>query len=174
LDLIFKRAFSQQFDATIQMLEQAINACPDQLWTIRLWEDEVIPQSAEFWYITFHTLFWLDLYFTGSVDGFFPPAPFTLDELDPAGIIPVHPYKKEELLTYLEHCRIKCQTTINNLNDEKAEQICSFTWGELTFAALQLDNMRHVQEHVAQLNMILGQQTGWSPRWLTNAKKPGG
>lgn len=31
--------------------------------------------------------------------------------------------------------------------------------------------MSHVQEHVAQLNMILGQQTGWSPRLITNAKK---
>jgi hypothetical protein len=34
-----------------------------------------------------------------------------------------------------------------------------------------LDNMRHVQEHVAQLNMILGQKIGWSPRWITLAKK---
>jgi hypothetical protein len=31
--------------------------------------------------------------------------------------------------------------------------------------------MRHVQEHVAQLNMILGQTIGWSPKWVTNAKK---
>jgi hypothetical protein len=31
--------------------------------------------------------------------------------------------------------------------------------------------MRHVQEHVAQLNLILGQKISWSPKWVTNAKK---
>ena len=33
-----------------------------------------------------------------------------------------------------------------------------------------LDNMRHVQEHAAQLNLILGQKAGWSPRWVAQAK----
>ena len=31
--------------------------------------------------------------------------------------------------------------------------------------------MRHVQEHAAQLNLILGQKTGWSPRWVAETKK---
>ncbi len=167
----FKSALAQQFDASIQMLEKVIQACPDHLWTVRLWKDDVIPQSSEFWYIAFHTLFWLDLYLTGSVEGFHPPVPFTLDELDPAGIIPVHPYPKNVLLTYLTYCQNKCKTTIEDLNNERAGQLCSFPWGEVTFAALLLDNMRHVQEHTAQLNMILGQEIGWNPRWLTNAKK---
>jgi hypothetical protein len=30
--------------------------------------------------------------------------------------------------------------------------------------------MRHVQEHAAQLNLILGQKIGWSPRWVAQAK----
>jgi hypothetical protein len=42
----------------------------------------------------------------------------------------------------------------------------------VTFAALLLYNMRHVQEHAAQLSMLLGQKTGWSPGWITGAKKP--
>jgi len=169
----FKSALAQQFDASISMLEKVIMACPDHLWTIRLWKDEVIPQSSEFWYVAFHTLFWLDLYLSGSVEGFVPPSPFNLDELDPSGIIPENPYTKDELLKYLAHCRKKCRTTIEDLNSERTEQICSFPWGEVTFVALLLDNMRHVQEHVAQLNIILGQKIGWSPRWITNAKKPG-
>lgn len=164
-------AISQQFGATIDMLEKALLACPDQLWQVRLWDDPQLPRAAEFWYIVYHTLFWLDLYLSGSVKGFMPPAPFTLDELDPAGIIPEIPFTKDELQNYLEHNRKKCQVTIEDLTSEKAEQRCSFPWGEVTFAALLLDNMRHVQEHVAQLNMILGQKISWSPRWITNAKK---
>ena len=171
MDNILKSAISQQFGATIDMLENVLRACPDQLWHVRLWEDPHLPRSTEFWYISYHTLFWLDLYMSGSVDGFRPPAPFTLDELDPAGLIPEKPYTKDELQAYLEHTRLKCRSTIEELTDEKARQYCNFPWGELTLAGLLFDNMRHVQEHVAQLNMILGQKIGWSPKWVSNAKK---
>ena len=171
MDTILKTAILQQFEASIDMLENVLRACPDEHWRVRLWDDPILPQSAEFWYILYHTLFWLDLYLSGSVEGFNPPAPFTLDELDPAGILPERPYTREVLQTYLEHTREKCRSTIETLTDEKARQRCRFPWGELTFAALLLDNMRHVQEHVAQLNMILGQKIGWSPRWITHAKK---
>lgn len=171
MDETLKTALAQQFGATIDMLENAMLACPDPLWQVRLWEDPQLPRASEFWYIVYHTLFWLDLYLSGSSEGFLPPVPFTLDELDPAGILPERPFEKEELRSYLEHTRRKCQATIEVLTDEKARQLCTFPWGEVTFAALLLDNMRHVQEHVAQLNLILGQKVNWSPRWVTNARK---
>ena len=171
MEKTLQAAISQQFGAAMDMLENALQACPDPLWRVRLWDDPELPQSAEFWYILYHTLFWLDLYLSGSVEGFMPPAPFTLDELDPAGIIPERPYTRAELQTYLEHTRLKCQATISALTDEKARQACKFPWGEVTFAGLLLDTMRHVQEHTAQLNMILGQKIGWSPRWVANAKQ---
>jgi hypothetical protein len=167
----WKTAVAQQFGAAMDMLENVLLACPDELWEIRLWQDAQLPRSSEFWYLVYHTLFWLDLYLSGTTQGFTPPAPFTLDELDPAGIIPERPYSKDELQAYLEHTRKKCQSTIEGLTAEQARRQCSFPWGEISFAALQLDNMRHVQEHVAQLNMVLGQKIGWSPRWVTNAKK---
>jgi hypothetical protein len=171
MDTYLKSAISQQFGATIDMLENVLHACPDHLWHVRLWDDPQLPQSSEFWYILYHTLFWLDLYLSGSVEGFVPPAPFTLDELNPAGLLPERPYTKDELQTYLEHTRMKFRSTIDALTDEKARQVCTFSWGEVTFAGLLLDNMRHVQEHTAQLNMILGQRVRWSPKWVTNAKK---
>lgn len=87
----WQTAVAQQFGATIDMLEKVLMACPDELWQVRLWDDAQLPRSAEFWYIVYHTLFWLDLYLSGSVEGFMPPAPFTLDELDPAGVIPERP-----------------------------------------------------------------------------------
>jgi hypothetical protein len=171
---ILRTAISRQFEATIDMLENALYACPDNLWRVHLWDDSELPGASEFWYILYHTLFWIDLYLSGSIEGFAPPAPFTLDELDPAGLLPERPYTKEELQTYLDHDRKKCRATIASLTDEKARQQWKFPWGELTFAELLLDNMRHVQEHVAQLNMILGQKINWSPRWVTNAKKSAG
>ena len=128
------------------------------------------PEFSEFWYVAYHTLFWLDLYLSGAVEGFAPPAPFTLDELDPAGLLPDRVYTKDELLAYLDHSRQKCQTTIESLTEERAAQRCKFAWGEVSFAELLLDNMRHVQEHAAQLNLILGQKIASSPRWVARMK----
>lgn len=173
MDAYLKSAISQQFGATIDMLENVLHACPDHLWRVRLWDDPQLPESSEFWYIIYHTLFWLDLYLSGSIEGFVPPTPFTLDELDPAGLLPERPYTKAELQTYLEHTRMKCRSTVEVLTDERARQVCKFSWGKVTFAGLLLDNMRHVQEHTAQLNMILGQRIRWSPKWVTNAEKTG-
>jgi hypothetical protein len=105
MDPLWRTALWQQFGATIDMLENALLACPSTHWNGRLWSDHTDhpqpPESAAFWYITYHSLFWLDVYLTGSLEGFAPPAPFTLAELDPAGVLPERPYSREELHAYL-------------------------------------------------------------------------
>src|SRR5918998_3771476 len=105
METMWGKILWQQFGASIDMLEDSLLACPDELWNDR-------SQQPEFWYLVYHTLFWLDLYLSGSAEGFTPPAPFTLDELDPAGLLPERPYTKDELHTYLEHSRRKCRATI--------------------------------------------------------------
>jgi len=176
MDKTWRKILWQQFGAGIDMFANALRDCPDELWRVHLWgEHSEQPELAEFWYIAYHTLFWLDLYLFGAVEGFTPPAPFNLDELDPAGVVPETPYTRAELQTYLEHCRVKCRETIEGLTDQQAMRQCSFPWGKISFAALLLDNMRHVQEHGAQLNMILGQKISADPRWVAQAKdKDGG
>jgi hypothetical protein len=170
MDVNWRTSLWQQFGAAIDMLGNAVAACPDEFWRVRLWDDAELPAAAEFWYIVYHTLFWLDLYLTGAVEEFQPPVPFNLDELDPAGLLPERLYSRDELLSYLEHDRDKCRRTIEALTDEQAACRCKFPWGEVSFAGLLLDNMRHVQEHAAQLNLILGQKVSWSPRWVAQAK----
>ena len=163
VDAIWKTTIWQQFGAAIDMLENALLACPDELWGDR-------SKQPEFWYVVYHTLFWLDLYLSGSVEGFAPPAPFTLEEMDPAGLLPERPYTKEELQTYLEHGRKKCRATIEALTDEKARQRCGFEWVDVSIAELLLYNMRHVQHHAAQLNLILRQTIDSAPRWVAKTK----
>lgn len=76
------------------MLENAVVACPDKLWYERT-------RQPEFWYVAYH-IFFLDLYLSESETGFVPPAPFTLAELDPAGLLPQQPYTIKRLAGYLE------------------------------------------------------------------------
>jgi DinB superfamily len=171
MDTLIKSSLWQQFGAAVDTLDNAIKTCPDRLWLTPLWDNTIDPAKySQFWYLAYHTLFWLDLYLTGSVEGFTPPAPYTLDELDPAGLLPERPYTKDELRAYLEYDRRKCQTAIEALTDEKASFQCKFPWGEASFIELLLYNMRHVQEHAAQLNMLLGQKGVSVQGWVKKAR----
>jgi hypothetical protein len=162
----------RQFGAAIDALGNALRDCPDELWEKRLWGDQpdqwVAAGFSAFWYLGYHTLFWLDLYLTGAEEGFAPPAPFDLVEMESGEVLP-RTYTRPELLGYLEHCRRKCQETIGALSEEQAYRLCRFAWGELPFAELQLYNLRHVQEHAAQLLMFQGQQAGKSGKWVPKA-----
>ena len=163
-----------QFGAAIDMFSNALRDCPDDLWEKRLWKDQpdqwVASGFSTFWYLGYHTLFWLDLYLTGAEEGFTPPEPFDLVEMEEGEVLP-RVYTRAELLGYLEYCRQKCQETIGALSTEQAYRLCRFAWGDLPFAELQLYNLRHVQEHGAQLLLFLGQQAGKSARWEAQVKE---
>lgn len=164
MDAYLREILWGQFGAAIDTLDRAVAACPEDLWDDR-------GRRPEFWYVVYHTLFYLDLYVSGSAEGFSPPAPFTLDELDPAGVMPPRAYTKRELQAYLRHGRAKCRAAIMGLTDEGARRRCAFAWGdEFGYAELLLYNMRHVQHHAAQLNLLLRQATASAPGWVTRAE----
>lgn len=166
---VWKSAAWRQYGAAIDMLEESVRACPDELWRGRVWRDS--NERPEFWYIVYHTLFWIDVYLFGTEEGFLPPEPFLLIEQDQHGPMPERPYTREELLGYLEVCRDKCQATILALTEEEAARPCALPWGEVSFAELQLYAMHHVQEHVAQLNLFLGRHLDEVPDWISWAGK---
>lgn len=153
----------RQFALAIDRFGDALRDCPDELWEARLWEDQPDQWAAAgfstFWYLSYHTLFWLDLYLTGAEEGFAPPAAFDLVEMEAGEVLP-RTYSRAELLGYQELCRRRCQETIAALSSEQANRLCRFPWGELPFGELLLYTLRHVQEHAAQLRMFLGQQAG--------------
>lgn len=161
MSIIDNEMLWRQFGVTIDSLGDALNKCPDESWEERLWEDEADQWVAQgfsaFWYLCYHTLFWLDLYLTGAEEGFLPPEPFDLVEMEDNEVLP-RTYTREELQGYLETCRRRTQETIANLTVEGAYRTCRFPWGEVPYGELLLYTMRHVQEHAAQLHMFLGQK----------------
>jgi hypothetical protein len=164
IDETWKSAVWGQFGAALETLERAILACPPVLWGDR-------SRRPEYWYTAYHALFWLDLYLSEAPYDFAPPEPFGLEELDPAGLLPGRVYEKEELLTYLEHGRARCRKKIENLTGEESKRIFEFGTIKLGVAELLLYNMRHVQHHAAQLNVILRQTQDSAPRWIRRAER---
>jgi len=156
----WKSAIQQQFHAAIDMLGNAIEACPDSVWSGQ-------PPRA-FWYLAFHTLFFLDLYLSECEEPrFHPPPPFGLTELAPGSVPPERAYGKDELLGYLEHCRKKLDAVMAGMTEAWVASPCPFDYRAMSNGELLLYNMRHVQHHAAQLNMRLRQETDSAPRWVS-------
>jgi DinB family protein len=165
METVWRSALWAQFGAAINMLDNAVVACPAALWTERLWPDPppawFPPQFAEFWYVTYHTLVWLDLYLSGvPEEEFAPPAPFAQGVLDSVEAAPDQPYTREELRAYLAAMRQKCHATLAALTDEQARRPVEYPWSQgqpISYLELLLYNLRHVQEHAAHLSLFLGQ-----------------
>jgi uncharacterized damage-inducible protein DinB len=164
VDTYTKKIIWQQFGAAIDSLENALNLCPEEIW-------DNPSNEPPIWRMLFHTLFFLDFYLSESLEGFAPPAPFDMSELDPSGTSPERTYTKQELGTYLEHCRRKCRSTIETLTDDKARRAFIYGSPDISVAEQLLYNMRHVQHHAAQLNLILRQRINAAPGWVKRAKE---
>jgi len=148
----------QQFGAAIDTLENAIVACPDQLW-----QDE-----PKFCQLAHHTLFFLVYYLSDDTpleSEYTPPPPFTKSEFDEAP--PMVRYTKNELLVYVSYGRQKLrdQLTRNTTEELVARRFVS-EYLDFTLFELLLYNMRHVQHHAAQMNMLLRQRGEIPPDWV--------
>jgi len=164
LDPFWKEVVWNQFGASIDALENAIDACPPEVWG-----DAIGPH--EFWYLVYHTLFWLDYRLHPTAEGFAPRAPFTLGETDPAGVYPDRIYSKAEMKSYLAETRAKCRTVMSSMTEEGARR----PWGKKTqFPRVEwmIYTMRHTQHHAAQLNLLLRQRIDSAPRWPARAAEP--
>src|SRR5690606_21627519 len=101
-----------QFGASLDMLENAIIMCPNEHWATEL----------DFWYLSFHCIFWTDYYLSRAPQKFEPPKPFTFSEFDPTGEKPEIIYTKTEVLDYLEHCRLKANRLISELTPKRMNE----------------------------------------------------
>jgi hypothetical protein len=160
MDKSLREIIWNQFGATIDMLENAISLCPENLWN-----------DNRFWYAAYHAIFYLDYYLSTHPDEFAPPSPFNLSEFDPQGKMPERIYSKNELLDYLEFARKKCFDLINDLTDENAAKRFVNEYRNYSRFEIILYNMRHVQHHAGQFNLLLRQNIDDAPKWVSQTKR---
>ena len=157
---VMRAALHGQFLAALDMIGNAIEVCPESLWG----DPSAEPQ---FWYITHHTLFWTDYYLSDSVEGYAPPPPFGLEEMDPAGVLPPRVSTRVELQAWLKQCPDKASASIGRLDDGNARALAGALDHQLDRLELLLYNLRHVQHHAAQLNLLLRLRSDViPPRWV--------
>ena len=175
---ILKECLWKNFGACIDMLKNAILLWPEAYWNTNI----------KFFYNAYHCLVFLDYYLTIPPKNFSSMLPFTLKE--PADIpkdaiddvVPDRIYSKEELLNYLQACRKKCHDVIAGLTEEKLKTrwvdesqtmdlaLCSSSALHYSVLEILFYNMRHVQHHAAQLNLLLRQTINNAPDYVSQAE----
>ncbi|MEC5146166.1 DinB family protein [Chitinophaga sp. 212800010-3] len=156
----------KQFGGSIDMLINAVSAYPENLWY----------KEKKFFYISYHVAIFLDYYLTIPAGPLSSPLPFTLSDDVPADgiddIVPDRIYSQEEILAYLQASRTKCHELIIGMTEsDYAKQWVEVDGNkEMPVFELFLYNMRHVQHHAAQLNMLVRRDTGNAPRWVRAAR----
>lgn len=161
MDDLTRTSLWKQFGAAIDTLHDTVMLCPDDLWTNQVWKDEDDARYGQYWFIVGHTLRWLDIYLAGGAEDYATPPPFIRNQL------PTHPWTKDESITYLDALRQTCHDVVANLTDERAAK--PGRW-DVPWLELQLYNMRHVQEHAAHLQLVLGSHGVKEIDWISAAR----
>jgi hypothetical protein len=143
-----KKEIISQYKASLKMLKDTINKCPDNLWNNSEHENS-------YWRIVYHALFYTSLYLSKSINTFTPwknhkdnyecLGSLTFDKKP---VVINSSYSKEEMIEYLESIFDNCESFVNStsLEDESG-----FPWLPMTKGELHLYNIRHIQHHAGQL-----------------------
>lgn len=149
-----KKTIKSQYHASLEMMRQVIEKCPDSLWVST-------DSKNHFWRIVFHALFYTHLYLQ-LTEGDFVRWSKHKDESQYLGRQPRpphaepkvnKPYNKAELLEYLDLCHAEVDSEVTTLD------LCGssgFDWLPFDKGELQLYNIRHLQQHIGELCERLG------------------
>ncbi len=153
-----------QYLASLEMLGQAIRACPDALWNSP-------DDKTKFWHVAYHALFYTHLYLQDSEQDFKPwsrhraeyqyigPLPYPPHALPTNG----DPYDKDAVLEYMVFCQAQAAERVPQLQLEAGS---GFDWLPFGKLELQFYTIRHIQQHAGELMERLGSRAGIELRWV--------
>ena len=159
-----KETIRSQYYAALEMLKQAVEACPEALWDDPQYE-------SPFWHIAYHALFYTHLYLQNSGQEFVPWSK-SRQEYEFLGPLPWpphrepnigEPYSKEDILEYLDFCRNEVEEQVPTMDLEAAS---GFYWLPFDKLELQFYNIRHIQQHTGELYERLGAAGGPELGWV--------
>jgi hypothetical protein len=162
-----KQVIQAQYFAALEMLEQAVVKCPVELWNA--------PEDRnKTWHVAYHALFYTHLYLQPAEKDF-KPWESHRDEYQFLGPMPWPPhalpkigeaYTKEQVLAYLAIVREQVNQCVPALDLESSS---GFEWLPFGKLELQIYNIRHLQQHTAELYERLGARCGIDFDWIGSA-----
>lgn len=170
---IVKNELKSQYHASLDMLGEAIEKCPEDL----LYDKEF---KNAFWQVAYHTLFFAHAYLSLSKDLFVPWSKHQANNQNPDGIggdpdpdskLPLlpDPYTKDQLLEYWGFCKGIVNKHVDMMDLESTNS--GFDRYKISKFEHQLVNLRHIQHGAAQLADRLRDRMNIGVRWVGRGKK---
>ena len=170
-----------QYHAALAMLRQAIERCPDALWT-----SDAYPNRT--WRMAYHTLYYTHLYLGQRLQDFRPWEHHQTGiqhmdddagggEFDAVVELPHRPprtgapYTKAEVLAYWSVVDATVDRAVDALDLMTADS--GFPWAKVPKAEHQFMNIRHIQHHTAQLADRLRTAHGIGLDWVRSGRPLG-
>jgi len=167
-DEALRASLKSQYHAGMAMMVQAIERCPDDVWT----SDE---HKNAFWQVAYHALYFTHLYLQPKLEAFRPWAGHqggvqhedgiagAADPNSPLPLIP-EPYSRDQVLEYARLVDDMVDGAVDALDLESPES--GFHWYKIPKLEHQLVNLRHLQHHTAQLADRLRASRDVGVRWV--------
>lgn len=165
---LLRAALKSQYHATLAMLRETIESCPEELW---LSEEHL----NSFWQIAYHALFFAHAYMQPSKAAFSPwehqqsnvqhpdciPGP-----PDPNSTLPLipNPYTKEQVLAYWNFCEEMVDKWCDALDLHNPDS--GFLNYKMPKLEHQIVNIRHIEHHMAQLADRLRSSAHKGVKWV--------
>jgi len=152
-DAALRSALKSQYHAALAMLREAIDRCPDNLWSKS-------GHRNECWQVAYHALFITHLYSQPNEAAFRPWKEHQANVQYPDGIpgppqpgsklpLVAKPYTKAQVLAYWSFCDRMIDAAVDAIDLHSAES--GFDWYPIPKIEHQIVNIRHIQHHTAQL-----------------------
>jgi len=158
-------ALKSQYHAALAALKQAIDRCPDDLWT-------ATGHASQFWQVAYHAIFYTHLYLQTDERSFKPQKSHRREYQFLENVPwPPHrppelgePYGKKQVLEYWHLCDRMIDAGVDKLDLDRGD--CGFRWYKMPKLDHQIMNIRHIQAHAAQLEERVRSATGIGPEWV--------
>lgn len=163
-----KSVLKSQYHASLAMLGEAIQRCPDHVWL-------GTEHRNQFWQIAYHTLFFTHLYLQPDEAAFLPwehhqgrvqHPDGIAGPADPNSSLPLipNPYTKAQVLEYWNFCNQMVDGAVDRLNLDSPQS--GFHWYRMSKLEHQFVNIRHTQHHAAQLADRLRSAANVGIKWV--------
>ncbi|HYE18260.1 MAG TPA: DinB family protein [Tepidisphaeraceae bacterium] len=143
-----KQILLNQYEASLCMLRETLEACPHAAWNDKI-AVRTLGQTA------YHTLFFTD-YYLSPTERDFQYRPLhaiggdeLADGINPPGL------PQPAALTYLHEIRTKARDILAAETDQSLQAPAAFAYRKFSRGELHIYNVRHVQHHTAQFQAHL-------------------
>jgi hypothetical protein len=163
-----RSVLKSQYPASLAMLGEAIQRCPDEVWSST-------NHMNAFWQIAYHALFFTHLYMQRDEAAFRPREDHQGSVQHPDGIagppdpnssLPLipKPYTKAQVMEYWTFCDQMIDDAVDKVDLESSQS--GFSWYRMSKLEHQFVNLRHIQHHAAQLADRLRSAAGVGIKWV--------